>query len=57
MAPILKLFIDIIIIENFEKFEISKDRIDSSMINTRIIARTIVLNDLSNKNESMLLVK
>ncbi len=57
MAPILKLFIDKIIIENFEKFKISKDRIDTSMINIRIIARTIVLNDLSNKNESMLLVK
>jgi len=48
------LFIDIIIIENLD---ISEDRIDSSIINTIIIARNIVLTGLSNKKESKLFVK
>ena len=52
--PILKLFIDIIIIENFDN---SEDRIDSSIINIIVIARNIVLTGLSNKKESKLLVK
>ena len=42
---------------NLEKFDISEDLIETSIINKIIIARKIVLIDLSNKKESELLVK
>ena len=54
VEPILKLFIDNIIIENLD---IKEDRIDSSIVKTIRIARNIVLNDLSNRKERKLLVK
>ena len=44
-------------VENLENFDISEDRIDSSIINIIIIARNIVFAFLSNKKERMLLVK
>ena len=40
-----------------EDLDIKEDRIDNSIINNIIIARKIVLTDLSNKKESKLLVK
>ena len=43
--------------DSLEMLEINNDRIESSIINNNEIAKTIVLNDLSNKNEIMLLVK
>ena len=55
--PILKLFIDFKNIENFEKSDINEARIDSSIINIIIIAKNIVLIDLSNKKDKMLFVK
>ena len=45
------------IIDNFEKLDKSDDLINSSIINNIRIANIIVLIDLSNKNESILLVK
>ena len=54
VEPILKLFIEFIIIENLD---IRDDRIDNSISNITRIARNIVLIDLSNKNESKLFVK
>ncbi len=54
MDPILKLFIDI---TKIEIFDISEALIDNSIINNIIIARKIVLTDLSNKKERKLLVK
>ena len=55
--PILKLLIARIIVDNFEKLEKSNDLIDISIINKIIIAKNIVLTDLSNKKEIKLLVK
>jgi len=56
VEPILKLFIDIIIIENFEKLDISNNLIDISIRNRIRIANKIVLIDLSNRKDSKLLV-
>ena len=56
MEPILKLFIDIINIENFEILDIRCDLIESSIINIINIPRNIVLSDLSNKKDRKLLV-
>ncbi len=44
-------------IDNLENFDNRADRIDSSIINNIIIASSIVLTDLSNKNEIILFVK
>ena len=57
VEPILKLFIESTIIESLENLDICDARINNSIINSIIIARNIVLTDLSNKNESKLLVK
>ena len=54
--PILKLLTASIIKDNFEKFESNNDRIDTSMIINKVIAKNIVLTVLSNKKESKLLV-
>ena len=54
VEPILKLFIETTKIENFD---IREALIDNSIINNIIIARKIVLTDLSNKKERKLLVK
>ena len=53
VEPILRLFIDNIIIGNLE---IKEERIDSSITNIIRIARNIVLTDLSSRNERRLLV-
>ena len=45
------------IIDNFEKLDKSDDLINISIINIIRIANNIVFIDLSNKNESILLVK
>ena len=55
--PILKLLIDIIIIDNLDNLENNNDLIDNSISNNKVIAKNIVFIDLSNKKEIKLLVK
>tara|TARA_B100001250_G_scaffold407777_1_gene429098 strand:- start:476 stop:661 length:186 start_codon:yes stop_codon:yes gene_type:complete len=57
VEPILKLFIEIKIIENLECLENNKDLIDSSINNNNVKAKNIVFTDLSNKKEIKVLVK
>ena len=57
VEPILKLFIDLIINKNLEELDMRDDLIDISITTIIIIARNIVLTDLSNKKEIILLVR
>ena len=57
VEPILKLLIEIIIIDNFVKFDKSVVLIEISIINNIRIASNIVLIDLSNKKDNILFVK
>ena len=57
VEPILKLLIDNKIVDKLENPDKSDNLIKSSIIITIKIASNIVLNDLSNKKESRLLVK
>ena len=45
------------IIDNLDKLDKRDDLIVNSIINSIVIARKIVFNDLSNKKERILLVK
>ena len=55
--PILKLLIACRIRDIFENLENNNERIESSISNIIIIAKNIVLTDLSNKKEIKLFVK
>ncbi len=57
VEPILKLLKASINIDNLDKLDNNNDRIDSSININIVIAKNIVLIDLSNKNEIKLLVK
>ena len=57
VEPILILFIACRINDNFENLDNNKDLIENSITNKIIIAKNILLKDLSNKKEIMLLVR